>query len=313
MRILALGLAVAAAVAYGAASLLQAVGARRARSALVVWREPAYLAGLGLDAIAWLMSLVALRTLPIYLVQTVLAGSLAVTAVGARMVLGARLRRVDVGAIAVTVAALGLLAATSGTQSGDTFSRPAAFALAAASVVLALAGWAAAAAAARPRPAVAARPRPATAARPGPADGAARPRSAGADGEVTAGAGGAAATCAALAGAGFGGAAIAVRGLRFEGNWPAEPALWALVVFGVAGALLYAVALEHGDVARVTAVLWTVEVIVPSIAGFAWLGDTVRPGWAPAAAAGFALAIGAALVLARSPAQEPTAVPAPPR
>ncbi|TQS45208.1 hypothetical protein [Cryptosporangium phraense] len=265
---MALVLAIAAAVAYGAGSLLQAVGARRARSTVLVWREPAYLAGLGLDGVAWLLSLVALRTLPIYLVQTVLAGSLAVTALGARAFLGTVLRRADGGAIAVTVVGLALLAGASGTQTEGGFSTAVSVVVAASAVALAAAGW-----------------------------WTARRARAGREWAVVG--------CAVVAGAAFGGAAIAVHGITVGGSWPAEPAVWALVVFGVTGALLYAAALEHGNVARVTAVLWTVEVVVPSSVGFAWLGDTVRSGWIPAAVAGFALAIAAALVLAGSPAQEP--------
>lgn len=78
-------------------------------------RQPLYLAGVGVDLLAWLLSVAALRTLPVYQVQAVLAGSLAVTVVAARVVLGARLRRVDVAAVAVaavagTVAAAAVLA-----------------------------------------------------------------------------------------------------------------------------------------------------------------------------------------------------------
>ncbi|WP_327009962.1 hypothetical protein OHA72_23640 [Dactylosporangium sp. NBC_01737] len=110
----ALALATAGAVGYGIASVLQAAGAQQGEGMLRTLRAPAYLGGVTLDLLAWLASLAALRTLPVYQVQAVLAGSLAVTVVVARFALAARLRTVDVAAVAVTVAALALLAAAAG-------------------------------------------------------------------------------------------------------------------------------------------------------------------------------------------------------
>jgi hypothetical protein len=108
---LALTLAVCAAVGYGISSVLQAAGARRSHGVLHTLRQPAYVGGVGLDLLAWALSLAALRTLPVYQVQAVLAGSLAVTAVAARVALDVRLRAVDGAAVAVTVVALVALAA----------------------------------------------------------------------------------------------------------------------------------------------------------------------------------------------------------
>ena len=86
---------------------------------------------------------------------------------------------------------------------------------------------------------------------------------------------------------------------------------WALVGYGATGVLLYAHALEHGQVTPVTALLWITEVIAPATVGVPLLGDTVRTGWLPAAAAAMAAAVGAAAVLAGSPAQRQTATPVP--
>ncbi|OHV62283.1 hypothetical protein [Pseudofrankia sp. BMG5.36] len=110
----ALAFAVAAAVSYGAGSIAQAEGARRAPDTLRALRHPLYLAGLGCDLLAWLASVAALRTLAVYQVQAILAGSLAVTVLGARVVLAARIRRRD--AAAVTVLALIVVAAAAGPQ-----------------------------------------------------------------------------------------------------------------------------------------------------------------------------------------------------
>ncbi|MCL9793413.1 hypothetical protein MXD58_003650, partial [Frankia sp. AgKG'84/4] len=89
-HVVALVFALVAALGYGASSIAQAEGARRATDTLRALRHPLYLAGLGGDALAWLASLVALRSLAVYQVQAILAGSLAVTVVGARVVLAAR-------------------------------------------------------------------------------------------------------------------------------------------------------------------------------------------------------------------------------
>ncbi len=99
-----------AAVAYGVASVLQAVGSSRAEGPKVL-AQPLYVAGLACDGLAWLASLVALRALPLFLVQSVLTASVGVTVLLARFFLGSRLRGRDVAAIVVMVAALGGLAA----------------------------------------------------------------------------------------------------------------------------------------------------------------------------------------------------------
>ena len=77
--------AVAAAVCYGVASVLQAVGARRvsAGNPLRALTQPPYLAGLALDGLGFAAQVLALRSLPVFAVQAALAASLAVTAVAA--------------------------------------------------------------------------------------------------------------------------------------------------------------------------------------------------------------------------------------
>jgi len=133
---------------------------------------------------------------------------------------------------------------------------------------------------------------------------------------------GRAAVCAAAAGLGFGGAALAVPAVTMpSGPWRhpfavvgglgEDPAVWALAVFATAGMLLYARALEDGDPARVTAVLWVVEVVVPSVVGVALFGETVRAGWAPAAVLALLVAVGAAAVLGTASAHRVLSAPGP--
>ncbi len=115
---LALAAAVACAICYGVGSVLEQVGARRGAAAtsidprlfLRLGRELPYVAGLGLDALGWALSLLALRTLPLFLVQSAVASSIAVTALMAWLILHIRLVWRQGVAIAVIVFGLVLLA-----------------------------------------------------------------------------------------------------------------------------------------------------------------------------------------------------------
>ena len=69
-------------------------------------RSPAYLAGLALTALGFLLALVALRHLPLFVVQATRASSLGVTALVAVPVLGTRLLRYEV--VGLIVVAVGL-------------------------------------------------------------------------------------------------------------------------------------------------------------------------------------------------------------
>ncbi len=108
----AVGFAVLGALAYGVGSVLQARAASRSTGPRML-AQPLYVVGIGCDVLAWAASLVAIRHLPLFAVQSVLAGSIGVTVLLAAPVLGARIRRRDV------VAALGVLALGSGLQSAQ--------------------------------------------------------------------------------------------------------------------------------------------------------------------------------------------------
>ncbi|MEU7063653.1 hypothetical protein [Streptomyces sp. NPDC046161] len=122
--------ALGAAVCFGTASVLQAVAARAAEpgtgsgvdAALLLravrqWR---YVAGLGLDAIGFVLQIVALRHIPIYVVGAALAASLAVTAVVAARLLRVRLSRAEWGAVAVVCGGLVMLGLASGEEGTET-------------------------------------------------------------------------------------------------------------------------------------------------------------------------------------------------
>ena len=266
----ALGVAVFGAFSYAVGSILQAIGAKRSHSTASTLGHPLYLVGIGFDIVAWVGAVVALQHLAVYVVESVLASSLAVTAVAAWLFLGSKLRGRDVVAIVCTTGALGVLALSAGQQHEMLPSTQVRAGLVSALLCLWLLGWGAT-----------------RTGRPG--------------------------LIALIGGFCLGGAAISGRALQFPADEMrqastavvavvTEPVTWTMILFAMTGMLLYASALQGGEVGRVTAVHWTGEVVLPSIIALTLIGDTVRPGWElPALAAGL-VTVGSAIVLASAPA-----------
>ncbi|MFI5492340.1 hypothetical protein [Actinoplanes sp. NPDC051859] len=141
---LALAITVAGALSYGAASILQAVAARRSAGTMRTLGHPLYLLGIGCDVFAWLGSMIALRELAVYVVESILAGSLAVTVLAARFVLRSRLRRRDVAAVVACMTALAVLTLSAGPQHDVTTTGGLRLGLCIAAALLVLIGWGAA-------------------------------------------------------------------------------------------------------------------------------------------------------------------------
>ncbi len=265
--ILALVAAVGGALAYGAGSVLQAAGARRAVATgdgvLGVVRQAPYVIGLACDLGGWLLSLLALRRLPLFAVQAILAGSVAVTVVLAAMTLGTKVRRLDVMTIGATLAALVVLSAAAGAES----TRPVRPGLELALLIgvplvaagaVSVARWAS-------------------------------PVATGTFGGVA-----------------FGLAALAARAVHTRTDIVGtltQPLAVAILAYGIIGMLAYAHALEHEAVGPVTAGLWMAEIIVPGAVGLIALGDHVRRGWALPALVATAVAVAATAVLSGSSAR----------
>jgi hypothetical protein len=112
----ALGIVVFGAFSYATASILQAVAARRCNGTVQTMRHPFYLLGILCDMLAWVGSMIALRELAVYVVESVLAGSLAITVIAARFILKSRLRPRDVSAIIISLTALTVLSLSAGQQ-----------------------------------------------------------------------------------------------------------------------------------------------------------------------------------------------------
>lgn len=77
------------------------------------------------------------------------------------------------------------------------------------------------------------------------------------------------------------------------------PAIWAIVVNGVLGTVLFALALQRGRVTVVAAVTFTTNTVLPALVGIFLLGDQVRSGYAAVATAGFLISVSGAIALAQ--------------
>ncbi|MFB7123276.1 MULTISPECIES: DMT family transporter [Streptomycetaceae] len=267
--LLGLTTALVATVCFGFGAVFQARGARsapradRVRAGLLaaLARSWQFLLGTLLDIVGFALSIVALRTLPLFLVQAVTNASLAVTALAAVWLLGARLRRGDLAGILAVVVGLTLLALGSGREGRDHAAPAFHWALLATTAVLLLATL------------VLVR-------REGNA---------------------AAAGLGLLAGAGFGVTSLAVRVLDASGPVAVltDPAAYALAVGGLGGYLAYALALQRGTVTAATAAGTVTETFGPALVGVTVLGDAARPGFEWCALTGFAVAVGGTFVLSR--------------
>ena len=221
--------AIGACGSYGTASVFQAVAAQRnagqplnRRTFGRIAGQLPYVVGLGLDLAGFVLNVIALQSLPLFLVQSLVAASVAVTAVVAVPVLGVGLhRRALVGVLGVLVG-LVLLAAAAKPGPAHVLARSAQWVLLVGLPVTALV-----------TAAIARRPGPRT-------------------GPLLAG----------CAGCGFAAVAVAARSLRPATPWwhlVLSPCVWAIVGFGLLAIIAFTAALTRGSVTVATAVMSAVE------------------------------------------------------
>jgi drug/metabolite transporter (DMT)-like permease len=272
--------ALLACVGYGTASVLQSYAAGRSvmsgadngptlRSTIGAMLAPIFIAGMALDLLGFVGSLVSARLIPLFLSQTIISANLVVTAVLSIFVLHVRLHRRDWTAIAIVLVALCILGATAGRLgSRDPGAVMHWGVLVVSAVILGL--------------------------------GAALVRLLGRNAAVPAGL---------IAGVLYGAMAVAIRlvdgldplDLRVL---IADPATWAVVLAGLGGFYLFTVALQVGSVNGVAAALVVGETVVPGIVGVVLLGDVSRPGYGALVVIAFIAAVGGAVALAFSSAAE---------
>ena len=261
--------AVGAALCYGVGSVLQALAARRTARAegldprllLHLARSWQYVVGLALDGVAFLLSILALRSLPLFAVQSIVASFLAVAAVLGAIVLKMPLRRSDKIGIAVVIVGLVLVGSSAAEDRAVQASVAESWGVLVVAVLLAAVAFPLA----RLR---------------GPAG---------------------AATLGAAAGLGYGVVAVAARILPSPTipGYLTDPATYALLIGGAVALLTYSTALQRGSVTQATAPLVVLETVGPAVVGVLLLGDQPRPGWGWVAIVGFLLAVGGAVSLAR--------------
>jgi hypothetical protein len=273
--ILGLVLSLGSAGLFGVATIWQAIGVRRREAAaanagglsatgsasglLRLVADRWYLAGSALDFVGAVATAVALQHLPLFIVQSCIAASIAVTAVIAVPVLGIHLHPREVVALGVAGGGLVLLAVSSSSAPARTLTGAAPWVLLAGVAVIGL---------------VAARTLRGT-------SSAAM-----------------AVTCG-LAFSGMGLAERTLEIPHPWWHLLGGPTPYALVGYGAIGITAYASALARGKVTTVTGVTFAVETVVPSVIGLIALNDSPRPGFAAVAVAGFVATVGGAIALTR--------------
>ncbi|WP_028046438.1 hypothetical protein [Cellulomonas sp. URHE0023] len=264
-----------AALCSGGAIVVQALAMRRMPVdsrldvALVggLARNRTYLAALVLVASGFILSFLALQTLPLFVVQAGRASSLAVAAILSVLVLGARLRWTDWLGLSGLAVGLVLLASSVDPRPAVPVSTSTLWwVLALTIAVLATTAL------------VALGP-------PTPVRGL---------------------VLAVLAGLSFG---VLALGARTATSWTpvdlvTNPVIWCAGACGALGLAASAIALRRAPVVPVTALMVGTETVTGAALGLLFAGDRTAEGTGGAAAAGFALVLAGALVVARFGASE---------
>ncbi len=270
-------LAVMAALGSGVGSVLESIGIRRAgafggdsEDLGKIGRQPLYVTGVAIDILSFVSGAAALHRLPLFLVQSVLAFSVGVTATISSF-LGARLGRM--GWVSLSTAALGLVTLGLSAEPGPAHSLPHGWrwVIVCTVVPVVLIGifasrsdsrWCAA---------------------------------------LLAFGAGLGFTAVAVS------ARTLHLPPHFAG-WFAEPSVWAIVLNGVTATVVFALALQKGAATTMSAVMFTTDTVLPSVIGLTLLGDSIRAGWPVPAAVGFVLAVSGAVALAHVSALHPMTI-----
>ncbi|NQU36448.1 MAG: hypothetical protein HQ526_02490 [Actinobacteria bacterium] len=255
-----------------AASRTESAGALDPRFFIRMLKQLPYLVGLASDFVGFLFSLVALQFLPLFLSEALLASSVGITAILAVLFLKVKLSPME--RLAVPGLIVGLVCLAISAQPGEAaqISMTARwFELVGVAVIVILAVLSTKLPPAKAGVAV-----------------------------------------AIVSGLSFSGMGIATRSLDIPDQWwmlIREPDAYAVLLYGAIGIFMFASALQRASVTTVSALVFGLETLIPSIVGIAFLGDTARAGLWPLAVVGFVISFGAALVLAGQAEPAVTAEP----
>lgn len=259
---IAVGAAALTALCNGVTAILQKVGADEhervtsinPRFFVRLTHSTPYLIGVALDFIGWTLTLIAVHSLPLYLVESIIASCVVVTAIIERFVMHRHLNNKSYIAIVIVMLGLVLLAlVASPDNSVDVSSRvrllvtigPLPLACVAAFLV--------------------------------------KSRSKIAVGCI-----------AALSGVSFCGTAIVGRIFIYEAPyWKLllNPLTWSVVGYGLLGMLLFSIALQRSLAAKINAIMISAQTMTATIFGIIILGDHVRDGYAWAGVIGIIFVI----------------------
>lgn len=269
-------LAFAAAIANSGATLLQARAASRLRSGLGFTHADnrsalrTYTAGLTVDLVGWLLTVAALRFLPIFAVQSIVAEQVAITVLLGGWIARRRTRVRDGLAAGATVTGLIVIAAA-GVGTTPTAASPVTLLL----ILAATVGTGGALSWLLGR----------------------RWRWLG----VTVLAG----TCfsaSSVVARGIHGETPQAGGLLAAVHLVlVSPAVWLMLLLGGIGTVLYARAIAAGRPGPTLAVLSVTEVLLPGTTGLILLGDTIRPGWALPCASALLITLTGTAILVSAP------------
>ncbi|MEV1293722.1 hypothetical protein [Pseudonocardia sp. NPDC049635] len=259
----ALLVAVAAMIGNTVAALWEAKGSRLAKYGRPVWFQPWFLVGLFADIVAWVLTVVALRYLPVFAVQSILAGAIALTTLADHGWNPWNLIRRDRWAVVAVLSGLVLVAASAEPERPEALPPVATPVLLVSFALLLVATpfvWRAG------RPMLLA---------------------------FLSGLG--------FGGTALAVRAVHPGPIRWGtvADLLLDPLVYGVVVMGVLGVLTFAKALQDGAVGTATAVLSVTEVVVPGVVGIALLGDRIRPAWEGAALLGVLVALAGVVALTR--------------
>ncbi|HET7017921.1 MAG TPA: hypothetical protein VFI65_28630 [Streptosporangiaceae bacterium] len=273
-----LAAALAAAFCYGIGAVMQAIAVRaesrrpvlaaagladRVDPGLVIrmFRQWPFVLSLLIDFAGFICQLIALRRLPIFEVQVIIAANLAVTAVFASWLMHTVLSLREWASVLAVVVGVGLLGSSAGVQGATKVGIDFHLALIATLAAIAVGGFAAGRLPSQFRTPV----------------------------------------LGAIAGLGYGVLAVCARILPgfTPAILIKSPAAYTLAAAGIISFMLYASALESGSVTVATAAVILLETVPPALVGVLFLGDTTRHGMVGPAIAGFFLALISAIALAR--------------
>ena len=271
--VLGLGAALGAAVLFGIAAILQAVGSRKVPTGseldprrlvgfvVALLKQPAFLGALVLNLAGFGLHFVALRLLPLYLAQAGIAASLVVTALLATRLMSDQLSAIEWSAVVGVCVGLGLLAVSAGDAGETAPHHGLTVGLIVGLVAIAVLGG------------FASRSQHASAT----------------------------AVLGLLAGLGYAGVAISARMLD-DSSISAlfqSPTTYTLPISGALAFVLYSLALQRGSVTLATTPMIALQTITPAAVGVLVLDDAVRAGWYAGALGGFVVTAIGALILVR--------------